>query len=133
MRGGDRDHDGVLGVSELREGLASLGQAVPLDEARRLIASVDRDGDGQLDFGEFVALVEPRPDGLDEEADLREAFAMLDADRDGFVSAPELGAAVRRGLGLDEAEVIELVRVVDADGDGRISYDDFRELVRRAG
>jgi Ca2+-binding EF-hand superfamily protein len=129
----DVDGDGTLVATELRDGLARLGQRVPLDEVLRLIASVDRDGDGRLDFDEFVALIEPRPADLDEEADLREAFAVLDLDRDGYVSTTELRAAVRRTLELPEAEVVELVATADGDGDGRISFAEFRELLRQAG
>ncbi len=123
----DRDGDGQLDLYELRDALFRLGQPLDLPETRRLIASVT-DADA-LTFEDFVQLVEPRPLDLDPDADVREAFAVLDANRDGYLTEEELRAAAQRSHLLPPTDVREMVQSADTDGDGRISFDEFRALL----
>ena len=61
---------------------------------------------------------------------MAEAFALLDADGDGFLSAAELRAALSRGgEPASEAEVARMLAAADLDGDGRISLSEFRRAM----
>lgn len=54
----DRDNDGVLIAEEVRQVNQALGtHAVTEQEIDAFIASADRDGDGRITLGEFLALV----------------------------------------------------------------------------
>jgi Ca2+-binding EF-hand superfamily protein len=125
----DVDGDGLLDAAELAAALRAVGQEVGHEELRKLIASVDEDRDAAIGFAEFVDLVEPRPVGDDPDADLREAFAVLDADGDGFLDRGELSRAGSGELGDGVAE--RVIAAVDADGDGRISYAEFASWMQR--
>lgn len=125
----DRDGDGRLSARELFAALVTMGQTASLDEADRLIRSVTTAA--HLDFEAFVRLVEPRPEGLDGDADLAEAFALLDVDRDGYLSNAELRRAVV-AADADPVEAATIVRAADADGDGRISFAEFRAFLAAA-
>ena len=53
----DEDGNGFISASELQRAIARLaddGEAVSADEVDAMIRTVDRNGDGQIDFGEFV-------------------------------------------------------------------------------
>ncbi|KAL5995201.1 Polcalcin Ole e 3 [Asimina triloba] len=49
----DANGDGKISSSELGEALRTLGTASP-DEIARLMAEIDTDGDGFIDFKEFT-------------------------------------------------------------------------------
>jgi Ca2+-binding EF-hand superfamily protein len=46
-----------MDARELQAAMKAMGVELTPDEARRMLASADRDGSGKLDFGEFAALV----------------------------------------------------------------------------
>jgi calmodulin/calcium-binding protein CML len=70
--------------------------------------------------------------GEDPEADLRDAFAVLDDDDDGFIDVTELGRAAQRSGGFDPEEAQSIVRAVDTDGDGRLSFAEFVRYMTKA-
>ncbi|XP_062183663.1 probable calcium-binding protein CML22 [Phragmites australis] len=55
----DANGDGYITVDELGVVLSSLGlkQGRTAEECRRMIGRVDRDGDGRVDFGEFLQMM----------------------------------------------------------------------------
>ncbi|XP_072983563.1 probable calcium-binding protein CML36 [Typha latifolia] len=66
-----------------------------------------------------------------EEEELREAFAVFDADGDGRISAEEL-LGVFAALGEDECTLDDCRRMidgVDTDGDGFVCFDDFARMM----
>ena len=63
---------------------------------------------------------------------LLEAFAKLDKNGDGYLSASELAeSAISLGQNLTDQEVLELLREADTDGDGQVSFEEFKESVKR--
>ena len=55
----DKDGSGSISVEELREVLVeNLGQQVSDDELDRLVKLADANGDGEIDFDEFVKLLQ---------------------------------------------------------------------------
>ncbi|CAI5482683.1 unnamed protein product [Closterium sp. Yama58-4] len=55
----DVDHNGVISADELFRVMANVeGGGVTLDECKRMISSVDMDGDGFVDFPEFERMMQ---------------------------------------------------------------------------
>ena len=52
----DRDGDGLVSEAELRELLVNIGAAELAGVAKELIEEADGNGDGQIDFEEFISL-----------------------------------------------------------------------------
>jgi calcium-binding protein CML len=68
----------------------------------------------------------------DVEGDMEEAFRVFDEDGDGFISAAELQAVLRK-LGLSEARnlatVQEMICSVDSNCDGRVDFREFKNMM----
>ncbi|XP_032832353.1 calhepatin-like [Petromyzon marinus] len=50
----DKDQSGKLSAVELQEALKSIGHEIPLDQVKKIVASIDKSGDGQIDINEFI-------------------------------------------------------------------------------
>jgi calmodulin len=123
----DTDKDGTIDFGELKAALQALKQPASDTDVRKMIALVDENRDGVVNFDEFIHMIEPLDPGDDAEADLRRAFVMLDADGDGYLTAHELRAAISdTRADLSEDEVQQILQASDANGDGRISFEEFR-------
>ncbi|MEV0419885.1 EF-hand domain-containing protein [Streptosporangium canum] len=59
-------------------------------------------------------------------AELKQAFAAIDADGDGFITEREFG---ERFPDLPAEAIGSLSRDADSDGDGRFSFEEFVRLV----
>ena len=53
----DKDNDGFISSSDLFETLISLGTDVKEDDISKIIQSVDIDGDGLINYDEFVIMM----------------------------------------------------------------------------
>ena len=53
----DKDCNGFISAAELRQALANLGQKLTEEEVDEMIREVDFDGDGQIDYAEFLSLM----------------------------------------------------------------------------
>ena len=126
----DRDGNGSISLIELREVLRNIGEKVTDDEINQIIRIADQDGDGEIDYDEFVEL-RSKLKG-DEKEDLRKAFAVFDQDGNGPISQVELKIVLDKiGIHMSEAEVEKTMSEADTDGDGEISYTEFVDVISR--
>lgn len=95
-----------------------------------MILEVDSDGDGFIDFKEFVELNTNGVDQAEALENLKDAFSVYDIDGNGSISAEEL-YKVLRSLG-DECSIAEckkMIGAVDSDGDGMINFEEFKVMM----
>ena len=53
----DRDGNGYIDAKELKQVVTRMGQALTAAEADELLREADLDGDGKLDYNEFVKMM----------------------------------------------------------------------------
>ena len=87
--------------------MRSLGQNPTAREIREMIFSVDDNGNGTIDFEEFLQLMKSRGLGYhDPEKELRDAFKVFDKDGSGSISRDELKLLMLNlGQNLTEGEI----------------------------
>ncbi|XP_066273246.1 uncharacterized protein [Branchiostoma lanceolatum] len=125
----DKDGNGFIDRRELLNVMRCLGLNPSSMEVVEMLASVDEDGSGTIDFEEFVILMTTKlpgaTDTLYSSEILREAFRVFDKDGLGYVHESELRYNLTHlGHKLSDSDVDDLLRHIDIDSDGQFSYQD---------
>ena len=126
--------------------MRSMGQNPTEDEVLNLVIEFDVNGDGTIDFDEFLEMMRKQAEQQDNSAELREAFKIFDRDGNGYIDAAELKKVIffisvlsqilitfkvvtlyGERLSLEEAE--ELLNEADMDGDGKLDFDEFVKMM----
>merc|ERR1739841_63306 len=76
----DKDGDGTITTKELGTVMRSLGQNPTEAELQDMINGVDADGNGTIDFPEFLNLMAKKMKDTDSEEEIKEAFKVFDKD-----------------------------------------------------
>merc|ERR1719430_585374 len=125
-----KDKSGTISPEELLGVLRAMGQNPTEDELLNLVLEVDIDGNGTIEFEEFLSMMKKKASEVDEEAELREAFKIFDRDKDGYISMKELKkVASMLGTMLTKEELDEFMAEADADGNGKLDYDEFVKML----
>jgi serine/threonine-protein phosphatase 2B regulatory subunit len=113
--------------------------------SRRVLDMFDTDGDGHVDFVEFVSGLAKFSARGDLNSRLRFIFDLLDLDGDGYISNGEMFIMLKRMTGggdpssppgkghltaVQLQQVVDrTIRDLDTDGDGRLSWTEFKQSV----
>ncbi|KAK8960877.1 putative calcium-binding protein CML41 [Platanthera guangdongensis] len=134
----DADGDGRISSEELRSFLAWAGDVLSKEEVAELVRDLDSDGDGFIDYEEFVRLVgNGRRYGGgggaegDNEEDLRRAFQMFEGVEKSGCITPSGLQRVLESLGerRTEEECTSMIRAYDLDGNGVLDYHEFLRMM----
>ncbi|KAL4326102.1 hypothetical protein GQ457_11G015420 [Hibiscus cannabinus] len=126
----DKDGDGCITMEELAIAVKSLDQNPTEEELQNMIDEVDTDGNGAIEFGEFLNLMARKMKETEAEDDLREAFRVFDKDGDGYISPHELRLVMNNiGEKVTDEELEQMIREADLDGDGQVNYDEFFRMM----
>uniref|UniRef100_A0A7N0UVG4 EF-hand domain-containing protein n=1 Tax=Kalanchoe fedtschenkoi TaxID=63787 RepID=A0A7N0UVG4_KALFE len=99
---------GRITTKELATVMRSLGQSPTDAELQDMINEVDADGNGTIDFTEFLNLMATK---MTSEGELKEAFRVFDKDQNGYISAAELRHIMTNlGEKLSKEDVDEMIR-----------------------
>ncbi|KAI9566104.1 hypothetical protein HD554DRAFT_1225105 [Boletus coccyginus] len=124
------DGDGTITTKELSSVIRSLGQNPTEAELQDMIDEVDGDGNGTVNFPEFLTMMARKMKDADSEEVIKAAFKVFDQDGNGHINAAELKQAMEHlGEKLTDREVDEMMREADVDGDGEISYDEYVQIM----
>ena len=128
----DFDENGSISAKELGEVLRALGQNPSMNELHDMINEVDQDGNGTVEFAEFVILMTNKVKEMTKEDEIYEAFMVLDKEKDDYISEKELKYFMRKvaHIKLSSEEAKAMIDFADSDGDGLITYDDFRSVIQ---
>ncbi|KAL1531774.1 Calcium-dependent protein kinase 10 [Salvia divinorum] len=126
----DTDDDGKITFEELKAGMRKVGSQLADPEIKLLMDVADVDGNGVLDYGEFVA-VTIHLQRMENEGHFHKAFTFFDKDGSEYIELDELREALVGDSGEPELDVLnDIMREVDTDKDGKISYDEFVAMMK---
>merc|ERR1711936_1072297 len=122
--------DGRMGKKAFKE---MMSKALPKKDAAKMDKHVfrvyDSNGDGCIDFVEFMVVYYVMADGSPEEV-LLKIFRIFDINCDGVISKAELTRLVKDMYGMireerPESATKEIFAEMDKDTDGKISTEEF--------
>ena len=126
----DKDSSGTITTKELGTIMRNLGQNPSEEELKQMIREVDLNGDGTIDFKEFLCLMLKKMDDSDIDDELETAFKAFDLDKDGYITPHELrNGMLNLGEEYSPEEAEEMIKEGDLDNDGRIDYDEFMKII----
>merc|ERR1711998_791199 len=94
----DGDASGAIDVRELKAAMRALGFEVKNEELKKMVADVDSDGSGQIEFGEFLQMMTGKMGERDSREDIEKVFKLFDDDNTNKISFRNL-ARVAEELG----------------------------------
>ncbi|PAA48420.1 hypothetical protein BOX15_Mlig007720g2, partial [Macrostomum lignano] len=126
----DQDGDGFISRSELGHVMKTFGYRVSEQQLDAMLQFVDSDGDGLIDFPEFMTVICRNMASGRCMDDLRRAFAIFDRDSSGRVGPQELSEFMSSlGLTGGYGEAQGIIRDCDTDGDGEIDFQEFLRIL----
>ncbi|KAI0128982.1 hypothetical protein BJ170DRAFT_356154 [Xylariales sp. AK1849] len=108
----------------------SPGQPPTEAEVQQIIKEVDLDGDGTINFNEFITMMTGHPyPPQDEGVDYASAWKQFEPSLNGSIT-PSQFRQLMEGLGesVNDVEVEQLINNVD--GEGKLSYKEFVHFMK---
>src|SRR3990167_2970055 len=127
----DVDSSGDISASELHSILTQLGKKATKADAEEMIKVFDENGDGKIDFDEFVKMMLKENSAEETELELRKAFDVFDIDGNGKIDKHELSKIMTNLMGkpLSNEDIDAMLSEADTDQDGYVSFEEFKNLL----
>lgn len=126
----DKDSDGRITTVELGDILRKLGYNPTPEDLKDMIKEVDIDGNGNVDFQEFLELMSHKMKDHDSEEEMLEAFKIFDRDNNGYVTKDDFKVIMNHlGEAMTPDELDEMIKDNDDDGDGQLNYEEFKKMM----
>ena len=71
------------GAQELKVAMRALGFEPKKEEIKKMIADIDKDGSGTIDFEEFLQMMTAKMGERDSKEEIMKAFKLFDDDNTG--------------------------------------------------
>jgi len=134
----DRDGDGAIDKGELHKALTNYKFNFSDQEVDIIFKQGDIDGDGHVDFEEFMYLMCPSTEQIVKKFrdnyrtinEVKAAFRKSDKNRDGGLDRGELKRLMMStGHSFSDVEIDAIMNLGDKDGDGEIDLEEFLILM----
>ena len=127
----DKNDDGSITCDELRTVMTSLGENPTTSDLEEMIQEVDSDGNGKIEFSEFLTMMTRKMGTRSFNDEALEAFKVLDKDGSGSISESELRQIMNNiGEDVTDEEIKEMMNEADLDGDGQVSFKEFAAMIQ---
>lgn len=127
----DRDAEGNIKTTDVGTALRALGRNPSEAELQKLIREIDPEGNGKIDFSDFLAISKLERDRkVDTEEEIQEAFKVFDRDGSGEIQTAELRHVLMNlGEKFTEDEVECLLVEAQLDAKGSVKYEELISLL----
>ena len=122
----DHNGDGALNCTELLRVFNKFDHTMTVSEVKDMMSIIDSDGNGTIDFPEFLQMMASKHNHEKNEGEVKEAFRFFDKDGNGYITSYEFRQVMQNlGEKLKIKEIEGMLLEADKDGDGQINYEEF--------
>merc|ERR1712167_14463 len=121
----DGDASGAIDVRELKAAMRALGFEVKNEELKKMVSDIDNDGNGTIEFAEFLEMMTGKMGEKDTREDIEKVFKLFDDDTNKISFRNLARVAEELGENIDDEEMQDMINQADRDGDGEINIDEF--------
>ena len=112
--------------------MRALGFEPKREEIKKMIADVDTNNSGVIDYNEFIDMMTQKMAERDPREEMLKAFRLFDDDETGKISFRNLKRVAKElGENMTDDEIQEMIEAAARDGDGEISEDEFMRIMRK--
>ena len=112
--------------------MRALGFEPKKEEIKKMIADIDKDGSGTIDFEEFLQMMTSKMGERDSREEIMKAFKLFDDDNTGAISLKNLKRVAKElGENLTDEELQEMIDEADRNGDGQIDEEEFYRIMKK--
>ena len=129
----DSNKDGSVNSLELANILKSININISDEEIKEIMTEIELEGNGEINYDEFISILNKREKDVDNEEELLKAFKVFDKEGNGLININELKHIMLTvGNNLSESEINDMLTEADTDMDGYINYEEFiRSIVAK--
>eukprot|EP00798_Chlamydomonas_sp_ICE-L_P003870 gene3870-13934_t len=127
----DEDGNGTITVAELRKAMSSWGHKIGEEEMNALMTVADVDGDGKIDYHEFVAAT---MHASQVKKEVNALLAVADVDGDSKIDYHEFVAATMHASQVKKDEtLLKAFKQLDTDNSGTIEIKELEVALDQFG
>ena len=129
----DTDHSGEIDVAELKQALMNLGIDTKNQTLQNMLADIDKNGNANIDFDEFIDMMTAKMSDKDTREDLEKVFELFlgddDADKIDIKHLKRVCKELNENMSDDELN--EMIVRADTDRDGKVSFEEFYAIMTK--
>ena len=133
----DTDGSGTISTEELKKALSNLGIDARNQTLLNMMADLDKDRSGAIDFDEFINMMTAQMSDTDSREDLRKVYNLFLGDDAGsrVNNKIQLNHLKRVARELNEVmsdeELLEMITRADLDRDGAVDFEEFYAIMTK--
>jgi len=128
----DADGGGTINVAEMTTAFHQMGISDSIEEIQSIVASVDTDGSGEIEYSEFKSMIQKLVGDKDSDEEMQKVFHLFSGQKDkiGVSDLRRILVYLGESESTPDAILHELIKVADKDGDGLVSFAEFYNMMK---
>jgi centrin-1 len=130
----DSDKSGEIDTEELKSALKNLGIDAKNQTLTNMMADLDKDNSGQIDFEEFIDMMTAKMSDRDTREDLQKVFQLFlgDDDKADKILLKHLKRVARElNENMSEEELQEMIARADLNKDQGVDFEEFYQIMTK--
>ena len=128
----DSESTGYIDSKELKVAMRALGFEPKKEEIRKILSEVDKQGEGNISFEDFLSIMTEKMLERDPIEEMKKAFHLICEEGQDKITLKSLQKVAKElGENMTVEELQEMIEEADRDGDGEIGEEDFLKIMKK--